>query len=137
LLQEEGYDDQSGLWLDFNGTDFPLISNKPTRKEAEASLNKLKSVIAEFPFVETSTGESPSRSVALSAILTALVRRSLHSAPAHGCTAPTPGTGKTLIWDCVAQIATGRSIAAISQGPTQEEDEKRIFAVLLEGAQWS
>ena len=134
LLQDEGYDEQSGLWLDFNGVRFPTIADEPTRRDAEVALNKLKGVIAEFPFVKTSAGESPSLSVALSAILTALVRRSLYSAPAHGCTAPTPGTGKTLIWDCVAQIATGRSIAAISQGRTQEEDEKRIFAVLLEGA---
>jgi hypothetical protein len=134
LLQEEGYDERSRLWLDFDDVEFPSIRDKPTRREAEVSLEKIKGLLAEFPFVETSTGESPSRSVALSAILTALVRRSLHSAPAHGCTAPTPGTGKTLIWDCVAQIATGRSIAAISQGRTQEEDEKRIFAVLLEGA---
>ena len=134
LVQDEGYDERSGLWLEFNGVEFPSISNKPTKGDAEISLEKLKRVISEFPFVTTLKGESPSRSVALSAILTALIRRSLHSAPAHGCTAPTPGTGKTLIWNAVAQIATGRSIAAISQGRTQEEDEKRIFCVLLEGA---
>jgi hypothetical protein len=134
LVQDEGYDEKSGFWLDFNGVEFPSIPDKPTKREAEISLRKLKRLISEFPFVTTAKGESPSRSVALSAVLTALIRRSLHTAPAHGCTAPTPGTGKTLIWNAVAQIATGRSVAAISQGRTQEEDEKRIFSVLLEGA---
>jgi hypothetical protein len=134
LLQSEGYDDASGLWLDFNGAMFPSIREEPNKRDAVSAIGVLKELIKGFPFVETTKHESPSRAVALSAILTALVRRSLHSAPLHASSAPTPGTGKTLLWDMVGRIATGRPLAAISQGRTQEEDEKRIFTVLLEGA---
>lgn len=134
LLQDEGYDFASGLWADFNGVEFPEVKSRPSRNDALTALKMLKELLAGFPFVTTSNGESPSRSAALSAILTAVVRRSLHSAPLHASSAPTPGTGKTLLWDSVGQIATGRPIAAVSQGRTQEEDEKRFFAVLLEGA---
>lgn len=132
LLQREGYDKKSGIWADFNGVKFPAVSKKPTKGDALQALETIKKVIAGFPFVEAN-GESPSRSVALSAILTAVVRRSLHSAPMHGSSAPTPGTGKTLLWNVVGMIASCRQVAAISYG-TPEENEKRLFTVLKEGS---
>jgi hypothetical protein len=113
LLQEEGYDPASGLWLDFNGAVFPKVNDKPTKKDAKHALAKLKAILAGFPFVETELGESPSRSVALSAILTAIVRRSLHSAPMHASSAPTPGTGKTLLWDSIGRVGSGRHPSAL------------------------
>jgi hypothetical protein len=71
----------------------------------------------------------------LAAVLTALVRRTLRSAPMHGVSAPTPGTGKTLAIQVVSMIAMGRPLTAMSQGASSEEDEKRIFSVLLQGDQ--
>ena len=45
------------------------------------------------------------------------------------------GTGKTLAQDTVSLIATGRLTTAMSQGGNEEEDEKRLFSVLLQGDQ--
>jgi hypothetical protein len=42
-------------------------------------------------------------------------------------------TGKTLLCDVISMLATGRSAAAISQGQTREEFNKRLFSVLLQG----
>jgi hypothetical protein len=74
-------------------------------------------------------------SVALSAILTACIRRSLPTAPLHGFSAPTAGSGKSLLVDLTSLIATGREAGVIAQGKTEEELEKRLGALLLAGEQ--
>ncbi|MDN3278710.1 bifunctional DNA primase/polymerase [Frankia sp. RB7] len=132
IIDSDGYDSKSGLLLDMGGVEFPDVPEKPTRTDALASLALLKKPFAGFPFVANAKGRSPSRSVMLSAALTSLVRRTLHSAPMHGTSAPTMGTGKTLAIDVVSMIATGRLTTAMSQGANEEEDEKRLFSVLLQ-----
>ncbi|OYU90126.1 MAG: hypothetical protein CFE29_14095 [Bradyrhizobiaceae bacterium PARB1] len=134
LLADEGYDAASGLLLDMGGVTFPAIPDEPTREDAWAALKFLKLPLAGFPFIaDGPKGKSASRSVMLSAMLTALVRRSLPSAPMHGFSAPTPGTGKTLAVQVAAVIATGHEVTAMSQGANAEEDEKRLFSVLMQG----
>ena len=133
LLVADGYDEASGLLLDTNGVAYPAIKEKPTRDDGREALQTLLWPFTGFPFVKNAKGESASRSVMLSAVLTSLVRRTLHSAPLHGFSAPTMGTGKTLACDVVSMIASGRLATAMSQGASEEEDEKRLFSVLLTG----
>ncbi|WP_237152075.1 hypothetical protein [Oryzibacter oryziterrae] len=136
VIQTEGYDQTSGFYLDFGGTAFPPVPDNPTRDDALAALALLKEPITGFPFVvepEIGPGASSSRSVALSAMLTALCRRALRSAPLHAFTAPTMATGKSLLADVVSIIATGRSATVVSQGKNEEEDEKRLLALLMPG----
>jgi hypothetical protein len=85
--------------------------------------------LSEFPFVE-----EIDRAVALSAILTAVERRSLPSAPMHVFTAPDFGYGKTLLADITAYIATGNICPVSSQGDSPEELGKHLAAVLIDGA---
>jgi hypothetical protein len=66
-------------------------------------------------------------------MLTALVRRSLPTAPLHGFNAPTAGTGKSMLVDLASLIATGRPAPVIAQGKSQEEMEKRLGAALIAG----
>ena len=73
------------------------------------------------------------RKIALSAFLTACIRRSLPSAPMHAFTSPVPGSGKSMLVDLASIIATGEIAAVISQGKTDEEFEKRLGACLLAG----
>ncbi|MBR1200023.1 bifunctional DNA primase/polymerase [Bradyrhizobium sp. AUGA SZCCT0158] len=132
IIDCDGYDGKSGLLLDMGGVEFPEIPDRPSRAQALEALALVKEPFAGFPFVTNAKGQSASRSVMLSAALTALVRRTLHSAPMHGTSAPTMGTGKTLAIDVVSLIATGRLTTAMSQGANEEEDEKRLFSVLLQ-----
>jgi hypothetical protein len=135
-LSKPGYDPQTGLILDTNGIEFPAVPKAPTRDEALAALAFIKDeVLIGFPFVvdDPLTEESSARSVALSAILTGCVRKSLRTAPLHAFTAPTMATGKTLLCNCVSMIAVGRSAAAMSQARSEEEDEKRLFSILRQG----
>ena len=136
LLAAEGFDAASGLLVDLNGVQFPPIQDAPTKAEAIAALATIKELLVGFPFVPdnpSKPGVSASASVALSAILTVLVRRTLRSAPLHGFSAPTMGTGKTLLGDVVSMIGTGRPATAMSQGHDETEDEKRLLGALMRG----
>jgi hypothetical protein len=136
LLNAPGYDPESGLLLDMGDAEYPAIADQPSREVARAALGYIAEPFKGFPFVpDGRNGTSASRSVMLSAVLTALVRRTLPTAPMHGVSAPTPGTGKTLAIQVVSMIAMGRAITAMSQGANGEEDEKRLFSVLMQGDQ--
>jgi hypothetical protein len=136
LIADQGYDKASGLLIDFNGVEFPPLPVKPTKQQAAASLELLKQLLAGFPFVpdeDDRPERSASRSVALSAILTALARRTMRSSPMHAFSAPTMGTGKSLLCDVVSMIGAGRVATAMSQGHDETEDEKRLLGVLMRG----
>ena len=136
LLTASGYDSASGLLLDRGSVVFPEIPDQPSRQQALGALELLATPFKGFPFVQDGPGgTSASRSVMLSVVLTALARRTLPSAPMHGISAPTPGTGKSLGIQVASMIAMGRPLTAMSQGANEEEDEKRLFSVFLQGDQ--
>ena len=123
-----GYDRATGLLYDPQGVEFPRIADRPTRDEARAAMALLDDLISTFPFVS-----KIDRSVALSAILTALVRRSLPTAPMHAYTAPVAGSGKSMLVDIASIVATGHEAPVLGPGQDEGELEKRLGAVLLAG----
>ena len=128
VLDEAGYDVATGLLYDPKGASFPQVPDAPDRAAAEAALDILLTLLKEFPFVTPAD-----RAVALSAILTSLVRRSLDTAPLHAFTAPTAGSGKSMLVDICALIVTGETAPVTSLGLTEEESEKRLGSSLLGG----
>jgi putative DNA primase/helicase len=128
VISSQGYDAATGLFFDHRGVMFPPIPERPTRADAEGALARIAKLIENFPFVT-----SCDRSVALSAILTACVRRSLPTAPLHAFTAPTAGTGKSKLVDIASVIATGFKAAPLSHGANEEETEKRLASKLMAG----
>ena len=128
VLSADGYDAASGLILDTRGVIFPPVPEEPTHGDAVSKVAVLKEVIAGFPFVDDAA-----RSVALSAILTAVCRRAIRTAPLHGFSAPTMGTGKSLLAEVVSMIVTGRAPSVMNQSSSEEEDKKRLLSVLMQG----
>jgi hypothetical protein len=128
LLTQPGYDRATGLIYDPGGLDLPAISDKPTREDALAALAILKEPIGQFPFVD-----GASRSVALSATLTAIIRGTLETAPAYGYSAPMPGTGKSLLVDVTSAIINGKRAAVVIWCDDDDENRKVIGASILEG----
>lgn len=114
----------AGAHLDLKGagTRFPSIPRDPDRGTALRALGYLKDLISTFPFVTAAD-----RAVALSGILTALIRRSLPTAPLHAFNAPTAGSGKSLLVDIASSISTARPAPVIAQGKSEEEMEKRLI----------
>lgn len=100
LLAAPGYDPRSELylWLDLQ---LPPIPHSPTREQAVEALTTLKALFAEFSFKRPTLDLA----VALSGLLTALLRGSLPTAPIYLIRADTPGTGKSYLVDVVSMIA--------------------------------
>ena len=127
LILEPGYDPRTGLIL-VDPPELPEIVAEPTRDDALDALTLLKELLAEFPFVEPG-----SMAVALSALITPIVRASLDAAPMHVTTAPQAGSGKSYVFDIAAAIAIGQLCPVIAAGKTEDEMEKRLGASLMAG----
>lgn len=125
ILQTPGYDALSQIIYQPMGVEFQKIPENPTKEQAEAALQKILSPFEGFPFTTDA-----SRSVAIAALLTALIRRSIKTAPLIAFDAPTAGTGKSLLTEMISIIATGNVPAMVSQGKNAEEDEKRLSSIL-------
>lgn len=129
ILKAPGYDPATRLYVlldpDFR---LPAIQQRPSRQEAERSLALLTDLVSGFPFVGP-----VDQAVALSGILTTVLRPTLPVVPLHAIRAHTSGTGKSYLVDVSTVIATGRPCPATSVGKTEEETEKRLGAHLLQG----
>lgn len=87
-----GYDEDTGLFFASGHTNFPTIPQYPGYDDAIAARDKLLKLISEFPFEK-----EEDKSVAISAILTGIVRKTLRTAPLHGFTATKMASGKSLL----------------------------------------
>lgn len=129
LIHKSGHDSETGLFqacAAIPGWSAP--SAKPGKAEAQAALDVLLELVHDFPFVA-----DEDRAAVVAGIITGLLRRVLPAAPLLAVTAPTPGTGKTLIAETFAIIATGRRASVLSLGHDDAEAEKRLAGVLLAG----
>lgn len=129
LLDQPGYDPATGLFSAYATiAGYQRPPEKPTKSDAERALATLRSLFESFPFVDDAD-----RSAMLAGVLTAMLRRMLPAAPMFAITAPTPGTGKTLLCETLAILATERRASVLSLGHDDAETEKRLTGVLLAG----
>ena len=129
VLDEPGYDQASGLLYVSHGHGLK-VPEAPTPEQALQALQRLWHPVRLFPFVGPED-----RGVALAAMLTAVMRAALPSAPGFAFDAPSAGSGKTLLASVLGVLATGTEPAVSSPSGTDEEMRKRLFASLLDGAQ--
>ena len=127
ILSEAGYDPITKLLM-IAPPVMPPMPEQPSRDEACAALALLDALLDEFPFVNAA-----SRSVALSVLMTPVVRGAMRVVPFHAADAPEAGSGKSYLFDIAAAIATGEIAPAIAAGRNEEETEKRIVAELMTG----
>jgi hypothetical protein len=106
----------------------PRIPERPTGEEAKAALQTLLVPFEEFPLV---TEED--RAVHIACILTAIQRPLLRACPIFGYSAPAQRSGKSLLAESVAIIATAKPAAATAISGDREEIRKMITSVLREG----
>lgn len=128
ILDQPGYDAETGLYFESAHFLFPPIPDQPSLQEARLALELLKQLLQGFSFEQDFD-----LSVAIGAILTALVRRSLETAPMLAFNAPKMGSGKSLLADAVALIATGHRVTAVTHTDDPNEERKRLISVLIEG----
>jgi len=128
ILQQPGYDLDTAILYDPGAIEYPMVPDRPSRADAQAAIEHLTEAVGTFPFVD-----DVDRSVALAGFMGSLVRRSLPAAPLYGITAPVMGSGKTLLADCIAIVATGVSAPVMTDPASEEEAGKLLLSVLAEG----
>ena len=131
VLSAPGYDEATGIMFEPTpGTPpFPEISENPSSTEAHQALAYINDIIDGFPFLEPSD-----RAAAIASILTPIARPALGGpAPLFAIRAPAAGTGKSILANVAAVVATGRRAALMTQSSDPGEESKRILSIGLEG----
>ena len=103
-----------------------------TSRDVEAARNLIcDELLGDFPFV----GDSE-KAHAVALMLLPFVRDVIGSdaTPIHLVEKPTPGTGATLMVDCLAYPAIGRPVPAMTEGRDEDEWRKRLTAKFRLGA---
>lgn len=129
LLLAPGYDPTTRLYHVTDPSLVPeYIPDQPTYLDAMASLEILRSLLDEFPFVS-----GVDWSVAFSGLITPLIRGAIPVAPLHAIRASTAGTGKSYYVDVVSGIVNGRPAPVMSVSVDAKETESRMNGLLLAG----
>lgn len=126
IITAPGYDPDTRLLIDIERS--WSVPESPTREDAVAACGRLGELLRHYPWVS-----SVDRAVALSLLLTAIARPVLPTAPLHGIDAPEPGSGKSLLVDVAAILATGAPAAVMDYGDDPGEAGKRLDGMLLAG----
>jgi len=71
--------------------------------------------------------------LALSTLITPVVRGAFSVAPMHVADAPVAGSGKSYLFDTASAIATGQLMPVIAAGRNEEETEKRLGSAMIAG----
>jgi hypothetical protein len=127
LLNRAGFDADTGLFL-LDPPPLPPLPDRPTKDDAATGLALLNELLDEFPFVD-----GPSRSVALSGLITPVVRGMFDVVPMHGYSSPQAGTGKSYLADLASVLISGQKCATSTVSRSEEENEKRLGGTLLAG----
>jgi hypothetical protein len=126
ILQTQGYDSDSGLYVDLTEA-FPEIDSDPTAEAISCASATLFDLVSDFPFKD-----SASLSAWVASLLTPLAREAY-----RGCTGPLftfdaniRGSGKSLLADINSLIVTGREATRLTAPQNDEEARKRITALV-------
>jgi putative DNA primase/helicase len=143
-----GYDPRSGLWC--HNIPSVTVPDQPSRDDALAALNFLRSTFKTFPFADAQRLMDPDlgvdvirldqkpgmdESTFLVGLMTAVCRAGLPLAPGLLLNAPSgsgAGTGKGLLVRAMCIIASGAKPSAFTSGHDKEEFDKRLTAAFIE-----
>jgi hypothetical protein len=132
VIAEPGYNEELGIILDLDGS-IPPIPEAPTKADA---LRAMETCLRPFRGYLGSRDEGTElrlRSALLAAVLTAVLRASLATAPALLIDANVPGAGKGKAARALGVIGTGRFPSIVTEGPDDKETEKRLASAILSG----
>lgn len=129
IVSEPGYHPSSGLWY-YRPDGFNLhpIADQPTDFNLRAACSMIiDELLYDFPFAS-----SADLTNAVGALLLPFARRMIDGVtPIQLIEAPSPGTGKGLLADCISIIATGKSAEPTTVTDNEEELRKKITSLLI------
>ena len=126
----DGYDDVSGyIHTPPRGLRLEWPAEALDQDLARRAYLRLCDPLIDFPF-----GSDCHRAAAVAALLSLVARPAIDGpCPLFPFLSTTPKSGKTFMVEILHLIATGREIARMAPGETEEEIEKRITMVTLAG----
>jgi hypothetical protein len=145
LVAKSGYHKSLAAWLDLGDQEEPYVPEKPTSDDlawARALIDD--DLLGEFPWEDAGRttlpdgatkpaadeGAALAHAVALG--LLPFVRPLIDGpTPLHLISAPTPGTGKSYLAECLA-LVSGAKHRMFAPAGTEEEWRKRVSTILLE-----
>jgi hypothetical protein len=130
ILDASGYDCTSRLvYKPVSGLRIPPIPESPTAEDVTRALEIVDEAIGDFPFSTSATYAN-----ALGLLLTPIVRQMTDEpVPMALIDAPMAGTGKGLLGEVVALIATGRPAGTTPEVADEDEMRKRITSLMRDG----
>ncbi len=129
-VESEGYNSDTQLYLSFGGTKFPpLIEGCASRLKAEiyCAFPIYDCFLAGFEFAS-----GLDQAVAIAALLTALNRKQMDTAPGYNLTASMQGSGKTTLARKIHIVDCGRDLPVMTFSDDSVEIRKAITAALIE-----
>ena len=130
LITAIGYDEQTGILLDTYDDLLDLATVQyPTLKQVKNCIDFLMQPFQYFDFVAP-----VDRAILLSALLTSTVSSIVPTRPAFAFDAPSKGSGKTLLAQCIAYLIDGQEPVITPTNSKQSEDEikKALFSAVRE-----
>lgn len=128
VLTTTGYDTSTGVYAAMPDDVHPVIL-QPNLAEVEHALQVLWWSVRLFPYAEP-----VDETVMLTAMLTAIERPLLPTAPGFAFDAPVQASGKSLLTKVLAELSGTSPVMSPHPGSSGEQElRKSIFAMLLEG----
>jgi putative DNA primase/helicase len=122
-----GYHANARIYVAVSDLAMPRVPDAPSAADLRVAVTVLDELVADFPFVAQSE-----RANALALLLTPFMRDLIEGpVPLALIEKPTPGTGATLLAETVMIPATGRRLAAMTEGRDEDEWRKRLTAKLI------
>jgi hypothetical protein len=135
VLDEPGYDERTGLLYVPSG-EFPRVLESPQAPDVAEARDMLLDLVKLFPFEDGPGGVHAS--AWLAALLTPIARWAFDGpAPLLAFTANIPGAGKTLLADVIGWIVLGAPLPRRPLPEDEDELQKVITTIALEGAQFA
>lgn len=130
LTIEQGYNINTRLYFaPPPGFTSPIIPDSPTKEEVNKSVELLKEIYINFPFVDNA-----SRTNTIATLISAVIRPMIGGlVPMALFNKPQAGVGATLISKTISIIATGKPATMITAPDNDEEWRKKITATLQTG----
>lgn len=120
-MGEYGYHEDARAWLNTKGLD----EVEPMDMARAKSI--IDDLLCDFPFADAA-----SKTHAVMAMITPFIRPMVGLMPLFLITAPTEGSGKTLLADIIGLISDGRSVIKITAPSDDDEWRKRITSTLMQ-----
>jgi len=132
ISDRPGFDAKTGVYYhDAGGLNVPAIPDNPADADIERARSTLDDVLCDFPWADDA-----SKPNAVATLLTPVIRTAIDgNSPLALLHAPQSGSGKGLLTDLVAIIATGLPGETMTAPRTDDEWRKQITAALVQGGE--